>query len=305
MARPKKVATKPAAAKVAPVEMGTAGSLIPVLKSTALSTDVGLKVISWLADADKFDREASQLRESGEAKRYDSLAALTQGIVKAAKADGAINLAAVFEEAKSPAKARLNNQVYLALGFKTTINAGKGKKRFGWTSEISPYVEVDGANDPVAKQKGTVRTNLAHMLTKSIQFAITIIENKIDMKPDKASGTLLLSGPAIKSHFGEASVLLNEKQTVKLHDKKGNVTGEKTLKAKPSFTEIARIGAEAHGKAFKARVDSRAVAVDPAKHIVDLCGMMVKALEKAPKEMNEAMVTALESVRGAIDVLLG
>lgn len=301
MARPKKVPPK-ATATASPVDVGVSGSLIPVLKSTALSTDVGAKVVAWIADARRFDDEAASLVKSGETTRRQGLELMTMGIVKAVRADSSINLATVFEEKKSPTRARMYNQLYIGLGFKTPVDMGKGKKRLDWTKDVAPYVAPENANDPTRQQKDHVRQNLAHQLTKAIHASIKIVEAKIDIRRDK-SGVVMLTGPAIKSHFGEASVLLNEKQTVKTLDKKGNVTGEKTLKAKPSFTEIARMGAESHGKIMTTRVDSRAVVADPAKHVADLCGMIVKALEKI-NEPDDAMRTSLESVRSAIEKIL-
>jgi hypothetical protein len=296
--RPPRAATP----KVEAEEAGT--GLVPTVKTSALSLDVGPKVISMIADAVKFDRESQELRRSGEAKRYDSLGLMTQGIVRAAKADGSIDLSAVFGEAKDVNKARLYNQLYFSLGYKAPLSVGKGKTRFTWTPGVAEYVEAENAADPARKQKDTVRSNLTHMLTKCIHAAIMIVENKVDIKPDKVTGTLQLTGPVIKQHFGEATVLLNEKQNVQTLNRKGEVTGTKALKAKPSYSEIARLGAEAHGKVFNKRVDSRATAQDPHKHLADLCGSLVKALEKAPSPLNEVSRKALESAQSAIESAL-
>ena len=141
------------------------------------------------------------------------------------------------------------------------------------------------------------------MLTKCIQSAISIVDDGIKMTMDKQSGTLQLSGPTVKDHFGEATVLLNEKQTQQRLDKKGNVVGETKLKVKPSFTEMARRAAEAHGKQLTKRVDSRTATVDPAKHVADLCNMLVKALEKV-ENPSETLKKALESAANAIDKVL-
>jgi hypothetical protein len=225
--------------------------------------------------------------------------------VKAAKADASIRLEVVFSGDKAQ-KARLNNQIYLALGLKQVYMVGKDgaqKPKFDWTPAAAAFVKPNKDDAPdVANQKGSIRTNLATMLTKCEQAAIGIIDSDIDVKTDKASGTLLLSGPAVQKHFGESSVLLNEKQTVMVKDKKGAVTGEKKLLAKPSFTEIARRAAEAHGKVHATRVDSRIGAtVDPNKHIVDLCSMVLKAVNALKAPIDESVKTALESLMNAID----
>jgi hypothetical protein len=298
--RPAKVAPKaPEAEKPTP-----GASLVPVLKSTALSLDIGPKVVAILADAARFAEESEELKRSAKEKDYEGLKLMTMGIVRAARADSSIDLSAVFGEAKDAGKVRLNNQLYFAMGYKAPMDVGKGKVRFTWTPNVAPFVEAESDADPARVKKNTVRSNLAHLLTKCIHTAIHIVENKVEVKEDKKSGTLLLSGPTIKQHFGEASVLLNEKQNVQTLNRKGEVTGTKPLKAKPSYSEIARLGAEAHGKKFEKRVDSRAVGQDPHKHIADLCASMVKALEKMPKPLNDVSRKALESAQSAIEAVL-
>jgi len=282
--------------------------VIPVLKPGAMSLDVGPIVLAAIGAYKRDERQIEELRKSVVTKEYEALARTTAGIVKAAKADNSIRLETVFSGDKA-AKARLNNQIYLALGLKESVpvyskkGEDTGKVQFTWTKAAAALVQPDKDDAPeVATQKGTIRTNLATMLTKCEQAAIGIIDDNLTITPDKASGTLMLTGPAMQKHFGAASVVLNEKQTVPVKDKKGEVIGEKKLNAKPSFTEIARRAAEAHGKVHQARVDSRVGAtVDPNKHIADLCGMVLKALQKLTTPLADSVKTALESLNNAID----
>lgn len=277
--------------------------VVPALKPGAMSVSVGPVVLAAIGSYTQGERQIGELKRSIEQKQYEALAQMTAGIVKAAKADASIRLEGVFEDKQ--AKARLNNQIYFALGLKHAITVGKEgseKQKIVWTPEAAELIEPN-EKDPkdLATQKGTIRTNLAHMLTKCTKAAVGIIDDDIKVDTDKASGSLMLTGPAVKKHFGEASVVLNEKQTVQVKDKKGAVVGEKQLLAKPSFTEIAKRAAEAHGQVHATRVDSRIGAtVDVNKHIIDLAGMLLKAVN-ALKEVPDTVKTALESVANAID----
>jgi hypothetical protein len=277
-------------------------ALVPALKGSALSTEVGPRVANMMLDALRADAQSQELKKSGAAKRYDGLMLMTEAIAKAKRADDSIDLASVFLDAKDVSKARLYNQCYVAMGYKQPVTV-KDKARLEWTPGVADIM-ASKATDPEHNRKESVRTALATQIGKCIQAAIYIVENKATVKADKASGTLQLSGPAIQKHFGEATVLLNEKQNIAVKDKKGNEIGRKELKAKPSFTEIAKLGAESHGKIMTKRPDSRAVTTDVNKYMIDVCGSLVKALEKNP-ELNEEATTALESLASAIETFQG
>lgn len=312
-AKGKQTQADPKTAAKAKRDVGTA-MVLPTVKASAMSVDVGPVVLAAIGAYTRDERQIGELRKSVEQKQYEALARMTAGIVKAAKADASIRLEQVFVGDKA-AKAKMNNQIYLALGLKHVVSVfnkktgeATDKHRFTWTPEAAKLVEPN-ETDPkdIATQKGTIRTNLAHMLTKCTQAAVGIVDDNLTMNVDKASGTLMLAGPSIKKHFGEASVLLNEKQTVPINDKKtGEKIGEKQLNAKPSFTEIARRAAEAHGKVQQTRVQSgiaHGVTVDANKHIMDLCGMLLKAVN-ALKEVTSPVKAALESLNNAIDAKL-
>ena len=298
----------PEAAKVKgsqPKETDAGAALVPQIKAGALSVDVGPVVLNSLASAASDERQAIELQEAKERKRGDALKSLTMAIVKLARGDNSVRLETVFSGNKTD-KVKLNNQIYIALGVKTAQVRGKEgaqKTVIDWTPECAALVKPDKDDaESVATQKGTVRTNFAHMLTKATQAAVDIIDNKLELKVDPETNALMLTGPAMKDHFGEASVLLNEKQTVQVKDKKGVVQGEKELKAKPSFTEIARRAAEAHGKVNVPRSDSRPVTTDLPKLVTEMSDRMVKAIEKlTDDQLTEEVRNALESVANAID----
>jgi hypothetical protein len=144
------------------------------------------------------------------------------------------------------------------------------------------------------------------MLTKSMRVALHAIERNLVVKEE--NGVLRLSdskksdGTLLK-HFGAASVLLNEDQNAPVLDKKGKPTGlVKPLKVLPSFTEVVRAVGKSHGVEIVARVDSRVKAVDATKHIVEVAGNLMKAVNNLPAEgIAEEVVKALDALRNAIE----
>jgi hypothetical protein len=226
--------------------------LVPVIKKTAISADIGPMVIAGFAKTMADEKQANQLLMQVSAKRYDLLGHLTAGILKAAKADSSIDLGVAFD--KDPKKqGYLNDQLGLALGFKAvqTLNGGtkEEKHRVAWSKEVSEFVlsTSDEKGTDTAKAKNTLRSNFLHALKKCAQAAAGIIEQKMNAKMDDKAGTLQLSGPAVKAMFGQPTVHLNEKQTV----------GDVKLTEKPSFTAIAAKAAEKRGAVIKRGSNTR------------------------------------------------
>lgn len=278
----------------------TEKNVIATVKTGALSTDIGPMVISGLSTAYVEEAKANAIIESVKTKRYDLLSAMTMAIVKAGKADDTINLAAAFKDDKKGASL-LNDQLGLALGFRevTTVGEGdKAKQKIGYAKTVlkffpGPKDEKDG---PDYNRKATTRSNFLHMLKKCAQAAHGIIVSDLTMTKDKTSGTLRLEGPSLTKQFGAASVLLDEKLTVK--DEKG----ETKLKERPSFTSIARMGAEAEGKVLPTRkqsgVGGPAIDVDIA--LQSLCNSLTAALSKITTKPNAKSIEALKVAQAAI-----
>jgi hypothetical protein len=297
MAKKPKAAKASAKAPAADEAKGTA--LVAMPKATALSLDAGMNALRFIAALSDDEAAIEERRESLASNRYGAQTTLAYAIWKAAKNDAAIQLEASLSDDKA-AKNKLGKQIRLALGLSEIVQKG-AKESVEWTKDAQAVMfQVDGDDARTVKRKESIRTNFSTMLTKCMRVALDAIDNNLKVEIDKAEKTLRLTGPAIKSHFGEASVVLNEDQNIKLLDKKGAVIGTRELKVKPSFTEIARRAAEAHGKALVARKDSRTQTVDPMKHLVGLCTSIVKAVEKLPKEVPAEVVKALESVYNAI-----
>lgn len=279
---------------------------VAIVNSKALSVDVGPAVIAGLAKSYQDEAKANELMQAVESKRYDLLAQTTAAIVKAAKADQNIDLSAAFSgDAKK--MNLLNDQIGLALGFReVTVLPATDKaaeiKRIGYAKSVQKYFPgpKDDKNSKEGKQKATLRSNFLHLVKKCAQAASGIIATDTEIVTDKASGTLQLTGPAIKKTFGAETVLLNEKQTV------GEGEAAVKLTAKPSFTAVAKIGAEAAGKTLQTRKDSRVAtnATDPAVAVQNIAKSLADACAKLKLPADDATKRSLSIAQSAIDKVL-
>jgi hypothetical protein len=284
-------------------------ALVPVISAKAMSKDIGPLVLKQWAQMYDTEQEVEKVLMQVDAKRYDLLSHLTVGIVKAARNEKSIDLTVAFMDGPEGAKAmgHLNDQIGLALGFKEvqTINQGtpQEKKRVAWSKDVASIVlaSPEEKGTPAGKRKETIRSNFGHALKKCIRTACGIIENKIDAKMDKKEGTLLLSGPAIKSQFGAPSVHLNEKQ--KVLDEEGKVVRE--LTERPSFTAIAAKAAEAHGAVVKRGSNTRGkkIITNPTQALADIAKSFISIVNKIGTP-NDKQIEVLKGVRDVLDKVL-
>lgn len=291
--------------EVAKAKKEAEGKVIAVVNSKALSVDVGPRVIAGMSKSIEQEEQANKIILEVAAKRFDMLADTTAAIVKAAKADNNINLSAVFKDDKK-AMSLLNDQLGLALGFRqvseTKDAGGNIIKKIGYATAVQAYFPMpkEDKNDPKVIRKATVRSNFLHLLKKSAQAAVGIIDNDLTMKKDKATGTLQLTGPALEKQFGSDTILLNDKQTIGEGDKATK------LKEKPSFTAMGRMGAAAAGKVLAVRKDSRTRtgAVDPDTAIQSLCVSLTEAIAKMKEKPIAKTIASLNSVKTSIEGLI-
>lgn len=287
-------------------DLGT--SLVPMPKASALSLDVGMIALRDASAIADDETQINQLAKGMTDRRGRAQVALAIAFHKAASHDKGIDLSVSLlnvKEHKSE-KNRLGKQLWLAIGLMET-KAGKTT----WTPEArAMQFEVPGDDKSAIDHKKSVRANFSAMATKAQRVALHALENGIKMERDDTTGLLRLTDgkgkTAVKSHFGEASVLLNEDQNILVTDKKGE-TAKKKLKAKPSFTEIGRKVGENHGLQIVARKDSRmqTTPLDPIKDLIERCSHMVMAIGKLPADKSKELTAALESLRNAIDVAIG
>lgn len=301
-ALPRVTVTVPPKAKAEPEQ----ALVIPVIKTKALSKDIGPVVVAALAKIQADETQAKAVLEGVQHKRHDLQARLTLAIVKAATADNTIKLADIFSADKK-AKMLLGNQIGIALGYREVFTVGEGskaKQTISWSTPCKQYfpnADDKDKDSPEAIAKNTFRTNWTHRITQCIQTACGIMERKLKAEMDKGTNALRLSGPGVKEQFGAASVVLNEKQNV------GEGKNAVKLKEKPSFTAIAVRASEAHGNVRMQKSTARAtVTVDPDKAIQGMAAAFVAACEKLdPNKLIGVTRAALESVQSAVDKLLG
>lgn len=267
-----------------------------VLKAKALSTNVGPAVIAGLAKTYEDEEQAQAMLAEVKQKNYDLLAQTTEAIIKLAKNDSQVDLSAAFGNDKK-ASNKLNDQIGLALGFREYEDV-KGKKRIIFAKAVQKYFPSpdDEKGTTAAKRKQTLRSNFIHMVKKCAQAADSILQKDIKATIDKKSGTLKLSGPAIKKEFGQETVLLNEKLTV------GEGDNAVQLNKRPSFQAVANIGAAKHGAAVSGGSNTRGAKVqtNPDEAIETVCSSLVSMIAKI-KTPTERQLKALKSVYNAMD----
>lgn len=303
----KPVAKAPATAKSAKAgeeaELSTA--IVAMPKAGALSRDVGIQALNYLSALATDEQMIDELREGKESNRGKAQVLLMMACHKAGLADKSINLTHAVTGNKSQ-KGILGNQIRLAIGLMNTTEGGKPRL----TAEANALLNaVPGDDARALKRKESIRSNFSTMLTKSMRVALHAIENNLIVSEENGYVRLTdskKSAGTVAKHFGAASVLLNEDQNAPVLDKKGKPTGlVKPLKVKPSFTEIMREAGKAHGVAIVQRKDSRVTSMDPAKHVIEVAGNLLKAINNLPAKVPEEVEKALEALRNAIDTKIG
>lgn len=295
MAKSPNKAAAPAADKAKATEV----KALAIVNPKALSVDVGPYVVKNWATANQDQAKAEELISAANRKKYDLSARMTMAIVKASKADKSIDLTATVKYGPEGTKAMsvLNDQIAQALGLKVVKVVTKGNtttNKLEYAPEVASYFPRAGL-DPESvegKAAATLRSNLSHTLKKCAMAALAINERGITAKADAKSGTLLLSGPAIKKEFGADSVKLDEKQTVENTKKGGDPI---KLKQRPSFTAIADLAAQDHGSALRRGSNTRGkgaapgksgsgtTLIDPLKALNELAQVVVKTCERFAK----------------------
>lgn len=316
----KTVAAKAATATVQskPVEMGklapteSKAVAIPQVKAGALSLDLGPMIAKAIAKFTEGDKALQKARLEQNERDYTMISAITAAGVKATRADPSIDFALILgkDDAK---KKEVFAKMYIATGLKKVVRRGKpGQEveQLDWNPDTE-VGQILGESEKDAKDvkelKDSYRTNLSKKLRQAMLSALWLVETKgVNFKQDKDSGTLLLSGPGVQSIYGAPAVLLNQAVNQPNRDADGADMGSKTtLKAKPSFTDIAKRAQEAHGKVLMSLGSGRVKQFDDQHaHVVHICDMMVKVLEKY-SDPNPAAQAALESALNAIEETLG
>lgn len=282
------------AAKAAETEAKAGELVVTRLNANALSVDVGPIVLKTIASANAVIEEANAAIAAARQKQYHTLSITTEAIVKAAKADPAINLNDVFGENKAKKK-HLVEQLLIALGVKEVFITEGGKATAVYTKAAKPYFPsgTDVKDSPEYRRKRTTLQNWSHLLNKCIEAAAGVMDWQATTEYDDKKATLLIGGPSVEKHFGVekgTKVALNEKPI------------EGGTGAKPSFSELQRVAQLKRGveKASRGRVNTGPVmggVTDPDKAIVSMMQSLAKALEAYKgKDVTEAMEGAMDDV---------
>lgn len=294
-----KAATKTASTK--PMAKDTSKA-VGFVNPSAMSADVGRKAMESFGEAKMADDQIRELSNENTRRKGQTLMSLTMSFVKAAKEDKNINLADINSDKKEDAS-RCRAKLEVAVGIKIATKNEDGTDKLtlaDWTKEYLPQPGMDKESEEWRK-KETFRTNFAAVFKKAAMAAHAIVLKGIDLKEDKERGVLLISGKAVKERFNyDGPVALDEKKDFKVGDRKVS------LAKVPSFTEIARISAEAGGTTLTTRVDSRAKlggAKVSEKDVLEAVKALQNAITKI-KNFGDDLATALEGLQDTIEKAL-
>lgn len=292
------MATKPA----------TAASTKPAAKDSkalafvdvrAINAKEGRNVIEKLCKA---SNQVSNLEfELGKANVAKSEAAsqMTLLFCNAAAIDKRINLA--LANGSKAEKGELFDRLRVVLGIVEVSRNPDGtevRTQAEWANEMFPKPgEKKKDGSPTFDARETQRSNFAAQMRTSAQAAFTIVSKAMKAEIDKASGVLAISGKAVKEHFDQDRVLLNERQKVTT----GPQNTEVKLKAKPSISEIARMG----GAVLRDR-GGAAPTVNPANNdqIKDRLDKFREGIIDKLATFNDDVARSLEELSEAIDKAL-
>lgn len=324
----KPVVTKPAPKGKAEVAPATVGQGSILVKRAACSLDLGPSLIAqWAGDEQRKAEITSELNLITGTRRWDLIAQLTAGIVKAARGDDSIDLSLAFTgDAKK--QNQLNNLIGIALGFRTVVTSPPDKNGISYDTVVAhpavkdffPMPGETEANTPNFKQKVNFSKNFTSQLKKCAGSAQAIIDQKIEASYDKKLGTMVISGPAVKKRFGQDTVVVNGSKTV------GEGATKIELNEKPSFQALSVWGGETVGAAAvpsapgtagsrgtkpgtigggaAAAAEKATKTLKPDAAMIYLCDTLVKAIEKYEGEITAEVMAAFDSVTNAIDLKL-
>lgn len=281
----------------------------PMAKETALSyvnpkammIDVGEKAVAAFKVTKELDEKIAFEAQQNTARKGQTLAMLTEAFFHAAVNDKNIHLAKIHSDAGADTK-DVRQRLEVAVGIKIASRGEDGTEKIvlaPWTKNFFPQPgetkETEGW-----QAKENFRTNFATAFTKCVKAAHAVQLKGLQMSKDKVTGTLLISGKAIKERFDVDQIALNEKREIKTAD------GKTVKLAKiPSFTELARISSESEGKTLKTRVDSRAKEVNALNEgdVTAAVNSLTMTLGKLTS-FGDELATAIEALMDACEKAL-
>jgi hypothetical protein len=278
--------------------MATDKRAIAFVSPTAMSVDVGERAMAAFKNSKELDAQISELTQSNQVKKYETLKSLTMSFVKAAQADKTIDLGKIHSDVDKEVS-QLRQKLDVAIGIRTATRNEDGTDKLSLAPWTKDYLPQPGENKdtPGFQPKENFRTNFAAVFKKAILSAHAVVSKGLRIDEDKETGILLVSGKAIKERFNVDQIALNEKREIK--------EGDRTVKlAKvPSYTELGRISAESVGKAITTRAQSAAKlggAKVTEKDIVEGVQSLQLAISKLTG-FGDELATALEALQDTIE----
>jgi hypothetical protein len=280
-------------------EQAKSATAVAYVNPKALALDVGEKAVMAWKNSKDVEAQIADLTDENTKKKGAALKMLTLAFAKAASIDKNIRLEDIYLE-KSEKLRDLRQRCEVVVGIKVAKRGEDGVERYEmapWTKDVLPQPKED-KNQPGFQAKENFRSNFAAAMTKCIKAADALVLKNITAEEDKVTGALMLTGKAVKEHFNVDKVSLNEKREVVDNGK------EVKLAKIPSFTELARIGAEARNKSIPTRAQS-AKEINPLneKDVTSAVQSLTMALGKL-KSFGDELATAIESLAEACDEAL-
>jgi hypothetical protein len=228
--------------------------------------------------------------------KSEAVSQMTMLFHNAAAIDKRINLALAVNGSKQE-KSELNDRLRVVLGvYELTRNEdGTEQRTFApWAGDMFPKPgEKKKDGSPTFDSRETNRSNFATQMRIAAQGAYTIISKGMKAEIDKATGSLAVTGKAVKEHFDQDRVLLNEKQKITV----GNT--EVKLKAKPSLSELARMG----GAVLRDRSAGATPTVNPANNeqVAERLNKFREGVIDKLSAFNDDVANALDALATAIE----
>lgn len=275
------------------------GFLVPSILKTAVSKDIGPKVVAGFAKTQQDEAAYKQLGAAIQTNNKANMAMLTAAIVKAAINDPKnFDLGISFSNDKGD-KERLNDNICLAVGIKEIVQVGDGPKApktVQWAKSVGNFFPMPGEdrNAPEIRKKETFRSNFSHTMTTAVKAACTIVSEKMKVSQDANTGVLMISGPAVQRQFGAKTVALDGRKVVGEGDEKV------TLKDTPSYAAVVAMSQEKHTGTPTVRASgTRTSTVSGDNAIIQMAKQMaasVQKLETISDKVREALYAMVEAV---------
>ena len=290
------------AASAKPMAKDTSKAVVAFVDPKALAPKgEGEKVVKALCSSAAQIDELEQKLSTAKLNKGAALSAMTQLFIVAGKADKQINFAVVNSEDKK-AKEKLFDRLRAVLGIidvRINPDGTEVRTQSAWADEMFPRIGETAKNTKEGDTfvgRETNRANFSARIREAAKGAFGVLSNGITSEIDKASGKLAISGKAVREHFNQDRVLLDERQNFEADGKTVN------LKAKPSITELGRMGGAVVRQRGGAAPSSVNVSnPDAVAERIASWQKIVESLGKVAGRLDDKILSALDNLVEAIE----